>query len=122
MGELVQDDGTTVVKRGEKEQEHEQEQEQEEECSDGSDTGGPRPYPSPWFDGPPPDEEEDDWSEDGEEAGEWITRDNLHRFGVGVEASEDVLVTCASADYSVQNVLLQMGITPLTFDGYAVRN
>lgn len=137
--ELVQDDGTTVVKRGEKEQEHEQEkrqeqeqeqeqdleeqeQEQEEECSDGSDTGGPRQYPSPWFDGPPPDEEEDDWSEDGEEAGEWITRDNLHRFGVGVEASEDVLVTCASADYSVQNVLLQMGITPLTFDGYAVRN
>jgi len=31
-------------------------------------------------------------------------------------------VTCATADYSVQNVLLQMGITPLTFDGYAVKS
>mmetsp|Transcript_40558 Transcript_40558/g.72965 ORF Transcript_40558/g.72965 Transcript_40558/m.72965 type:complete len:206 (+) Transcript_40558:185-802(+) len=46
----------------------------------------------------------------------------MHRFGLGVEPDEHVKVTCATADYSVQNVLLQMGITPLTFDGYAVKS
>jgi len=72
--------------------------------------------------------EEDEWSEeeDGSSAGEWVTDDNIHRFGVGVQdpeaADKEVKVTCATADYSVQNVLLQMGITPLTFDGYAVRS
>jgi len=63
---------------------------------------------------------EDD--EDGSSAGEWVTQDNMHRFGLGVEAAPEVNATCATADYSVQNVLLQMGITPLTFDGYAVRS
>mmetsp|Transcript_55931 Transcript_55931/g.121050 ORF Transcript_55931/g.121050 Transcript_55931/m.121050 type:complete len:465 (+) Transcript_55931:70-1464(+) len=57
---------------------------------------------------------------DGSSAGEWVTPDNIHRFGVRVEQAADLKVTCATADYSVQNVLLQMGITPLTFDGYAV--
>mmetsp|Transcript_9496 Transcript_9496/g.17309 ORF Transcript_9496/g.17309 Transcript_9496/m.17309 type:complete len:486 (+) Transcript_9496:115-1572(+) len=65
--------------------------------------------------------EEDD-SEDGSSAGEWVTQDNMHRFGVGVQDEADVRVTCATADYSVQNVLLQMGITPQTFDGYAVKS
>jgi len=61
--------------------------------------------------------------EDGSSAGEWVTHDNFERFGMGASVlSADELVTCATADYSVQNVLLQMGITPLTFDGYAVRN
>lgn len=61
-------------------------------------------------------------SEDGSSAGEWVTPDNVHRFGLAVRPAEkEVRVTCATADYSVQNVLLQMGITPLTFDGYAVR-
>jgi len=72
------------------------------------------------------DESEGDLSEDGSSAGEWVTQTNIHRFGVNVqqpEASEkEIKVTCATADYSVQNVLLQMGITPLTFDGYAVRS
>mmetsp|Transcript_30215 Transcript_30215/g.92824 ORF Transcript_30215/g.92824 Transcript_30215/m.92824 type:complete len:498 (+) Transcript_30215:52-1545(+) len=67
-------------------------------------------------------EEEDAWSEDGSSAGEWVTEENMHRFGMGVEpAADSARVTCATADYSVQNVLLQMGITPQTFDGYAVR-
>mmetsp|Transcript_114396 Transcript_114396/g.330524 ORF Transcript_114396/g.330524 Transcript_114396/m.330524 type:complete len:470 (-) Transcript_114396:131-1540(-) len=68
------------------------------------------------------EEEEDTLSEDGSSAGEWVTPENLHRFGVGVEPDAGVRVTCATADYSVQNVLLQMGITPMTFDGYAVRS
>mmetsp|Transcript_14564 Transcript_14564/g.37045 ORF Transcript_14564/g.37045 Transcript_14564/m.37045 type:complete len:540 (+) Transcript_14564:47-1666(+) len=69
------------------------------------------------------DEPEDlDSEEDGSSAGEWVTPDNMHRFGVGVELDAAVRVTCATSDYSVQNVLLQMGITPLTFDGYAVRS
>lgn len=65
-------------------------------------------------------------SQDGSSAGEWVTVENYHRFGVDVQSVQadqpDVKVTCATADYSVQNVLLQMGITPLTFDGYAVRS
>jgi len=62
-----------------------------------------------------------DSDEDGSSAGEWVTSENMHRLGIGVEPDNKVRVTCATADYSVQNVLLQMGITPLTFDGYAVR-
>lgn len=61
-------------------------------------------------------------SEDGSSAGEWVTSDNMSHFGMGIQPAEDVKATCATADYSVQNVLLQMGITPLTFDGYAVRS
>eukprot|EP00933_Yihiella_yeosuensis_P068801 TRINITY_DN7478_c3_g1_i1.p1 TRINITY_DN7478_c3_g1~~TRINITY_DN7478_c3_g1_i1.p1 ORF type:complete len:551 (-),score=146.70 TRINITY_DN7478_c3_g1_i1:127-1659(-) len=68
------------------------------------------------------EDDEDELSEDGSSAGEWVTADNMHRFGIGVEADDDVTVTCATADYSCQNVLLQMGITPLTFDGYAVKS
>eukprot|EP00930_Biecheleria_cincta_P098681 TRINITY_DN90330_c0_g1_i1.p1 TRINITY_DN90330_c0_g1~~TRINITY_DN90330_c0_g1_i1.p1 ORF type:complete len:485 (+),score=102.45 TRINITY_DN90330_c0_g1_i1:46-1455(+) len=68
------------------------------------------------------DENEEELSEDGDSAGEWVTEENMHRFGVGVHLDEHVRVTCATADYSVQNVLLQMGITPLTFDGYAVKS
>lgn len=68
------------------------------------------------------DGEASDDESDGSSAGEWVTQDNMSRFGLGVEPVADVRATCASADYSVQNVLLQMGITPLTFDGYAVRS
>lgn len=84
---------------------------QEAKCDDG------------WSDD---DDSEGEVSEDGSSAGEWVTQGNIKRFGVDVcqpEANEkEIKVTCATADYSVQNVLLQMGITPLTFDGYAVRS
>lgn len=69
--------------------------------------------------------DEDDSDVDSSDAGEWVTSDNMHRFGLGVtedDSREELTVTCATSDYSVQNVLLQMGITPLTFDGYAVRS
>lgn len=66
--------------------------------------------------------EASDSDEDGSSAGEWVTKENMHRFGMGVEPAAEVRATCATADYSVQNVLLQMGITPLTFDGFAVRS
>jgi len=64
----------------------------------------------------------DSESEDGSSAGDWVTPENMHNFGVGVQPADDLKVTCATSDYSVQNVLLQMGITPLTFDGYAVQS
>ncbi|CAE7501423.1 NOB1 [Symbiodinium necroappetens] len=67
-------------------------------------------------------QEDGDLSEDGSSAGEWVTEENMHRFGIGIQPKADLRVTCATADYSVQNVLLQMGITPLTFDGYAVKS
>lgn len=65
---------------------------------------------------------EDVDSEDGDSAGEWVTEENMKNFGLGLKLDADVKVTCATSDYSVQNVLLQMGITPLTFDGFAVRS
>eukprot|EP00747_Dinoflagellata_sp_TGD_P208054 gnl/TRDRNA2_/TRDRNA2_81574_c0_seq1.p1 gnl/TRDRNA2_/TRDRNA2_81574_c0~~gnl/TRDRNA2_/TRDRNA2_81574_c0_seq1.p1 ORF type:complete len:467 (+),score=109.91 gnl/TRDRNA2_/TRDRNA2_81574_c0_seq1:57-1457(+) len=68
------------------------------------------------------DADEDEDSDDGSSAGEWVTTENMGHFGLGVQVSIDVPVVCASSDYSVQNVLLQMGLTPLTFDGYAVRS
>lgn len=64
----------------------------------------------------------DELSDGGSSEGEWITPENMYRFGLGVEPAGGVKVACATADYTVQNVLLQMGITPLTFDGYAVLN
>jgi len=68
-------------------------------------------------------EDGDDWSEDGSSAGEWVTADNIDQFGQGERTIVDTSrVTCATADYAVQNVLLQMGITPLTFEGYAVQS
>lgn len=67
-------------------------------------------------------QEDGELSEDGSSAGEWVTEENMHRFGIGIQPKADLRVTCATADYSVQNVLLQMGITPLTFDGYAVKS
>jgi len=69
----------------------------------------------------PEPEFDEDSGEDSSGAGEWVTAENMHRFGLNVEAGDDVKVACVSTDYSVQNVLLQMGLTPLTFDGYAVR-
>lgn len=72
---------------------------------------------------PEQDEEDDDASEDGSSAGEWVTPENIHHFNQSVQPDADeARVTCATSDYSMQNVLLQMGITPLTFDGYAVRS
>lgn len=68
-----------------------------------------------------PEFDEDDSGDDSSGAGEWVTAENMNRFGLGVEAGSEVKVACVSTDYSVQNVLLQMGLVPLTFDGYAVR-
>eukprot|EP00435_Cladocopium_sp_Y103_P042497 s197_g11.t1 len=48
--------------------------------------------------------EEDEESEDGSSAGEWVTEENKHRFGIGIHPDADVHITCATADYSVQNV------------------
>jgi len=66
----------------------------------------------------------EDVNEDEEDSdeGEWITASNMHRVGRGVRKEVvPARVACATADYSVQNVLLQMGIAPITFDGYQVR-
>lgn len=66
--------------------------------------------------------DESDWSEDGSDAGDWITPENLHRMDVAVGHEDDVKVACITGDYSAQNVLLQIGLSVMTFDGYAVKN
>lgn len=65
---------------------------------------------------------DDDWSEDGSDAGEWVTPENLHRMDIAVGHEDNVKVACITGDYSAQNVLLQIGLSVLTFDGYAVKN
>ena len=87
--------------KGDDEEEEEEEDSQEEDGSD----------------------DESAWSEDGSDAGEWVTPDNVHRMGVASEKIDnDVKVALVTGDYSVQNVALQMGLAVMTFDGYAVRN
>ncbi|CEM05841.1 unnamed protein product [Vitrella brassicaformis CCMP3155] len=66
--------------------------------------------------------EEGDTDDDNDEEGEWVTSDNIHRFGMAVKPDSAVRVACVTTDYSMQNVLLQMGLHILTIDGYVVRN
>lgn len=77
---------------------------------------------SPTLENANADENANDDEDDSDE-GEWITATNMHRVGRGVSKAQSApaRVACATADYSVQNVLLQMGIAPLTFDGFQVR-
>lgn len=63
---------------------------------------------------------EGDGESDGE--GDWVTAENIGRLGQAAEKSEDVRLACATADYSVQNVLLQVGLPVLSVDGYRIRN
>lgn len=72
--------------------------------------------------------EEDDDESDSE--GEWVTVSNIQKYKMGLggmagaeenRPGPDVRVACVTADYSVQNVLLQIGLRPLTFDGYMVK-
>jgi RNA-binding protein NOB1 len=58
--------------------------------------------------------------DDGE--GGWITADNIGRIAQQASAPEPAIrVACATADYSVQNVLIQIGLPVLSFDGFRVR-
>ncbi|EPT24672.1 Nin one binding (NOB1) Zn-ribbon family protein [Toxoplasma gondii ME49] len=63
--------------------------------------------------------------DDGE--GTWITPENFQRVKRGMEgirssAKEEALVACMTTDYSIQNVLLHMGLEVVTIDGFAVRS
>ncbi|KEP60004.1 UNVERIFIED_CONTAM: Nin one binding (NOB1) Zn-ribbon family protein [Hammondia hammondi] len=63
--------------------------------------------------------------DDGE--GTWITPENFQRVKRGMEgvrssAREEALVACMTTDYSIQNVLLHMGLEVVTIDGLAVRS
>lgn len=65
--------------------------------------------------------------DDDDREGVWITSENLSRFkreveGVSAGRKEEALVACMTTDYSVQNVLLQMGLDVVTIDGLAVRS
>lgn len=72
------------------------------------------------------DEDGDD--DDDKSDGEWVTSDNIHRYGVAVgtgslsaQELQDVKVACITTDYAVQNVCIQMGLYVLSFDGYRIR-
>jgi RNA-binding protein NOB1 len=58
--------------------------------------------------------------DDGE--GGWVDAANLNRMSSVAEAEPAIRLACATADYSVQNVLLQIGLPVLSFDGFRVRS
>lgn len=71
--------------------------------------------------------EEDD--EDDDEGGEWITPDNVDEYKaaeIGVTADElrkkaIMAVGCMTADFAMQNVLLQMNLNLVSAGGYRVK-
>eukprot|EP00923_Selenidium_pygospionis_P018183 GHVN01031851.1.p1 GENE.GHVN01031851.1~~GHVN01031851.1.p1 ORF type:complete len:482 (+),score=99.10 GHVN01031851.1:1926-3371(+) len=58
---------------------------------------------------------------DDEDAGEWITKETFNRVGLGVETTQALPVSGISTDFSIQNVMIQMGLNIITVDGYRVR-
>lgn len=70
----------------------------------------------------------EDADEDGSEAGDWLGEDNLDMFLgskqevlVDEEQPESMRVACVTTDFSIQNVLLEMGLSVLSVDGYRIR-
>ncbi|KAF8822629.1 Nin one binding (NOB1) Zn-ribbon family protein [Cardiosporidium cionae] len=59
-------------------------------------------------------------SSSSDDEGEWITSENLHRFGSHVRENVRMEVACMTTDFSIQNVLLQIGLHILSFDGYRI--
>ncbi|RCI05671.1 Nin1 binding protein [Rhizopus stolonifer] len=76
----------------------------------------------------PEQQQEEDESSD-EEGGEWITPDNVDEYKaaeIGVTADElrnkaAMAVGCMTADFAMQNVLLQMNLNLVSAGGYRVK-
>uniref|UniRef100_A0A7S3ABH0 Nin one binding (NOB1) Zn-ribbon-like domain-containing protein n=1 Tax=Rhodosorus marinus TaxID=101924 RepID=A0A7S3ABH0_9RHOD len=71
------------------------------------------------------EEEDDDDDDDDDDGSGWINPDNLKtelEKDLGMTESEEKthLVGCVTTDYSMQNVLLQMGLQLLSVDGQKV--
>jgi len=58
-------------------------------------------------------------ADDGE--GEWVSSTNLHRMGVDTCSTSGIRVACITGDFSIQNVLLQMGLQVLSIDYHRIR-
>eukprot|EP00397_Hematodinium_sp_SG-2012_P036189 GEMP01039037.1.p1 GENE.GEMP01039037.1~~GEMP01039037.1.p1 ORF type:complete len:480 (+),score=104.83 GEMP01039037.1:24-1442(+) len=67
-------------------------------------------------------EDDEELSLDGSDAGDWVTSENIGRFNMSVESQDEGKVACVTTDYSVQNVLMQIGLRVLSIDGYRIRN
>jgi len=64
-------------------------------------------------------------SSDGEDGGGWITPRNLaaarQQMGSADCASQAVVVGCLTLDFSMQNVLIQMGLSVVSIDGMLIK-
>lgn len=58
--------------------------------------------------------------DDGE--GEWITPENIQFLGVTVGDEEQLDVACMTTDFSIQNLLIQMGLNAIAMDGCRVKS
>ncbi|RKP12622.1 Nin one binding Zn-ribbon like-domain-containing protein, partial [Piptocephalis cylindrospora] len=70
------------------------------------------------------------WAEEDDGQGEWITPTNVlrhkareygHAFGDEEKNNKPVDVSCMTADFAMQNVLLQMGLNLLSVDGIRIK-
>ncbi|PHJ25470.1 nin one binding zn-ribbon family protein [Cystoisospora suis] len=146
------EDKASMLTEGEKEREEQDRRHEKRECTgvaerDGISAEETTEFPSGKDKAPPADEGSvavpagsivdmgvaetreivDVVGDDDDREGVWITSENLSRFkreveGVSAGRKEEALVACMTTDYSVQNVLLQMGLDVVTIDGLAVRS
>jgi len=63
-------------------------------------------------------DDDEGYTSDGDD---WVTQENLHRMGVDVCPGDGIRVACITGDFSIQNVLLQMGLYVLSTDYHRIR-
>ncbi|XP_077983472.1 RNA-binding protein NOB1-like [Glandiceps talaboti] len=71
------------------------------------------------------EEEEEEEEEDDDDDGGWITPKNIHKVKAEINDNlqplESVSVACMTADFAMQNVLIQMGIPVLAISGMLIK-
>ncbi|GAB6033342.1 hypothetical protein CHUAL_013109 [Chamberlinius hualienensis] len=72
------------------------------------------------------DEGTDDLGGDEDEDENWVTPENVHEvmkaFGLATVENNPVVVGCITADFAMQNVLLQMGLKVIAANGRLIRH
>ncbi|GFV00072.1 RNA-binding protein NOB1 [Trichonephila clavipes] len=69
-------------------------------------------------------EEEEEEESDDEEETDWITPKNISEIKEkmdGLKLNVSVVVACITTDYSMQNVLIQMGLNVISVDGMLIK-
>ncbi|EEA06968.1 uncharacterized protein CMU_033530 [Cryptosporidium muris RN66] len=59
-----------------------------------------------------------------ESEGEWVTKSNIDSIhgGLSLSTKSNAIVACMTLDYSMQNVIVQMGLNVLSICGYLIKS